>query len=52
MKFETSDQALHYCDKYKSCKGVAREGERFFAVEQISKEKCKFKLFQAFLIQY
>ena len=43
MKFETSDQALHYCDKLKACQGVARESENFVAVEQISKDKCELK---------
>ena len=50
MKFDTSDQALHYCDKYKGCQGVAREDDSFVAVKQISKDKSESSFLSLFII--
>ena len=44
MTFKNSEEALRHCDKYKSCKGVAIEGDTLHAVDSISKEPRKLKL--------
>lgn len=42
MTFETADEGLRHCDKYKVCKGVAKQNDLYIAVENISKDKCEF----------
>ena len=49
MTFKTSDEALRHCDKYKSCKGVAIEGDTFHAVDSFSKEPRKLKLINSLI---
>lgn len=44
MSFATVDEGLRHCDKYKSCRGVAKYSGLYIAVEHVSKEKRKLNL--------